>query len=101
VWSAGSNGDAQLGLGPEPGIKNTEFRLVRRLKGDDARLQVVRAFREHAWKSKAVLTTVLCLLLCLIACYCACQHWQQQQLEASGWLNLKLVLFPPLLQGSV
>jgi hypothetical protein len=33
VWAAGSNGDAQLGLGPEPGIKNPEFRLVRRLKG--------------------------------------------------------------------
>lgn len=33
VWSAGSNGDAQLGLGPDLGIKNPEFRLVKRLKG--------------------------------------------------------------------
>jgi hypothetical protein len=34
VWTAGSNGDGQLGLGPELGIKNAEFRLVQRLKGE-------------------------------------------------------------------
>lgn len=34
MWAAGSNGDAQLGLGPEFGIKNAEFRLVQRLKGE-------------------------------------------------------------------
>lgn len=34
MWAAGSNGDAQLGLGPDFGIKNAEFRLVQRLKGE-------------------------------------------------------------------
>lgn len=46
VWAAGSNGDAQLGLGPEPGIKNPEFRLVRRLKG--LRIAAVAAGMQHS-----------------------------------------------------
>lgn len=34
VWAAGSNGDAQLGLGPEAGAKNAEFRLIKKLQGE-------------------------------------------------------------------
>eukprot|EP00878_Enallax_costatus_P042432 GHUV01049791.1.p1 GENE.GHUV01049791.1~~GHUV01049791.1.p1 ORF type:complete len:147 (+),score=27.95 GHUV01049791.1:415-855(+) len=33
VWSAGSNNDGQLGLGPNFSQKNAEFRLIRALKG--------------------------------------------------------------------
>lgn len=37
VWSAGSNNDGQLGLGPNFSLKNAEFRLVRALKGEDVK----------------------------------------------------------------
>lgn len=42
MWAAGSNGDAQLGLGPDCGIKNPEFRLVQRLKGESGWVCVER-----------------------------------------------------------
>lgn len=62
MWSAGSNNDGQLGLGPNFSQKNAEFRLVRALKGD-----YYRAFLSVS-KNNAPLPAVIKHVISLCDC---------------------------------